>query len=219
MKIIVVGCGRVGAELAHRLYQKGHQVTVIDQSDKSFNNLPPDFRGRTVEGEATNQHVLERAGIAEAEGLVAVTNLDPINAVVAHLARSFYGIENVIARNYDPTLRPLLEAFNLQLISSSSWGAQRLEELIVHAEMRAVFSSGNGEVEIYEFAIDGTWDGCTLAELIPPEGCSPASLTRAGKAILPGGDTVLHTNDILLVSATFEGIEEVRRKLHTGPEV
>ncbi len=218
MKIIIVGCGRVGAELAHRLYKKGHQVTVIDQADKSFTNLPPDFRGRTIEGEATNQHVLERAGIIEADGLAAVTNSDPINAVVAHLARSFYGIDNVVARNFDPTLRPVLEAFNIQLISSSSWGAQRLEELIAHAEMRVVFSSGNGEVEIYEFTIPETWDGRTIAELLSAEECSPSSLTRAGKAILPGHDTVLHTNDILLVSATFEGIEAVRKKLHTGPE-
>src|SRR5574341_504399 len=150
MKIIVVGCGRVGAELAYRLFQKNHKVTVIDQTAAAFTNLPNDFIGLTIEGEATNQNVLHRAGIESADGL---------NAVVAHVASTVFGINNVVVRNYDPKLRVILEAFNLQLVGSSSWGAQRLEELIAHIELRAVFSAGNGEVEIYEFSVPSDWDG------------------------------------------------------------
>lgn len=219
MKIIVIGCGRVGAELAHRLYQKGHSVTVIDQVASAFANLPPDFLGRTIEGEATNQNVLERAGIDEADGLAVVTKSDPMNAVIAHLARTQYGLNNVVARNYDPNLRYVLEAFDLQLVSSSSWGAQRLEEMLAHAELYTVFSSGNGEVEIYEFRVPDKWSGRTLQELLPAENCTAASLTRAGTAMLPKMDIILKSNDIVLVSATFEGIEAVRKHLQTGPEV
>jgi len=218
MNIIVVGCGRVGAELAHRLFQKGHKVTVIDQTVAAFTNLPNDFIGLTIEGEATNQNVLHRAGIETANGLAAVTKSDPLNAVVAHVARSVYGINNVVVRNYDPKLRDLLETFNLQLVGSSSWGAQRLEELIAHVELRAVFSAGNGEVEIYEFSVPPTWDGHKLGELLPSENCTPASLTRAGSAILPNLDEELKSNDIILVSATFDGIEAVRKQLQAREE-
>jgi trk system potassium uptake protein TrkA len=219
MNIIVVGCGRVGAELAHRLLRKNHRVTVIDHASSAFNNLPPDFLGRTIEGDAMNQNVLERAGINEADGLAVVTNSDPLNAVVAHLAREAYKIENVVVRNYNPSLRGVLEAFNLQLISSSSWGAQRLEELLAHAEMHTVFSSGNGEVEVYEFGIPVSWHGHLLAELLPAENCLPVSITRAGSAIPPSlEETTLNADDIVLVSATFDGIEAVRKRLHTGPE-
>ena len=218
MKIIVIGCGRLGAELAYRLFQKKHKVIVIDQVASSFNNLPEDFVGRTIEGEATGQDVLNRAGIESADGVAVVTNSDPLNAVIAHLVRSAFGINNVVVRNYDPSLRTILEAFNLQLISSSSWGAQRLEELIAHVEMRAVFSAGNGEVEIYEFSIPAAWDGHTIGDILEVEQSSPVSLTRAGSAMLPNHETVLQTNDIVLVSATFEGIEAIRKKIQTGPE-
>lgn len=219
MNIIVVGCGRVGAELAYRLFQKEHKVTVIDQTVAAFSNLPNDFVGLTIEGEATDQNVLHRAGIESANGLAAVTKSDPLNAVVAHIARSVYGINNVVVRNYDPKLRDMLEVFNLQLVGSSSWGAQRLEELIAHVELRAVFSAGNGEVEIYEFSVPTAWDGHKLGELLPAENCTPASITRAGSAILPTLDTQLKSNDIILVSATFDGIEAVRKQLQAGEEV
>jgi len=218
MKIIIVGCGRVGSELAFRLFQKGHQVTVIDQNEQAFNNLNTDFRGRTVEGEAMNRDVLHRAGIETADGLVAVTNSDPLNAVVSHLARSVYGIKNIVVRNYDPVYRPLYETFGLQIISSSSWGAQRLEEMLYHAEMHTVFSAGNGEVEIYEFAITQPWDGHLLGELISSSDCVAVSLTRAGTAILPKHETQLTEGDILLVGATFFGIEAIRLRLNNITE-
>jgi trk system potassium uptake protein TrkA len=218
MNMIVVGCGRLGAELAYRLYQKGHRVTVIDQVMNAFNNLPSDFLGRTIEGEVLNKGVLQRAGIEHADGLAVVTNSDSLNAVVAHIAHSEYNLTNVVVRNYDPNWRDLHEAFGLQVISSSSWGAQRIEELLYHAEMRTVFSAGNGEVEIYEFAVPKAWSGHILSKLIPDKECSPVGLTRAGRAILPSREISLQENDIVLVSATLDGIETLRHQLKTQPE-
>src|SRR5512142_1445210 len=138
MRVIVVGCGRIGSELAYRLYRKGHEVAVIDSVGAAFNNLHPDFRGRTVEGEALGQDVLHRAGIEHADGLAAVTSIDSLNAVVAHVARTVYDVPHVVVRNFDPDWRPLHESFGLQIISSTSWGAQRIEELLYHEEMRLI---------------------------------------------------------------------------------
>jgi trk system potassium uptake protein TrkA len=84
--------------------------------------------------------------------------------------------------------------------------------------MRAVFSAGNGEVEIYEFSIPPIWDGHTLGDILEVEQSSPVSLTRAGSAMLPNRGTALQMNDIILVSATFEGIETIRKKILAGPE-
>ncbi len=214
MNVIVVGCGRVGAQLAYRLSQKGHQVTVIDQEAAAFDNLPPDFRGRTVEGEVLAQGVLHRAGIEQVDGLAAVTNSDSLNAVVAQIAHTKYQVPIVVVRNYDPRWQPLQEAFGLQVISSASWGAQRLEELLYGADMRAVFTAGNGEVGIYEFIVPDTWHARTLQELLPEAGCVPAALTRAGRAVLPSQSTVLEDCDVVLVSATLEGIEALRQRLY-----
>lgn len=218
MRIIIVGCGRVGSELASRLYQRGHQVAVIDNNAASFANLSPEYNGRTIDGEALNRDVLHRAGIEQADGLAAVTNNDAVNAVVAHVARTHFEIPHVFVRNYDTRWRPMHEAFGHQLVSSSSWGAQRIEELLYHADIRTVFSAGNGEVEVYEFSIPAGWHGRKLGELVQGVECAPVALARAGRASIPSLEMVLEKDDVLNVSATLDGIETVRQRLFAAQE-
>ncbi len=207
MNFIVVGCGRVGAELCYHLFKSGHSVVVVDSRRESFNRLHPDFRGRTLEGEGLAESVLERAGIQEADGLAAVTNSDTLNAVVAHAARTYYNVPNVVARNYDPNLRSVIEAFGLQTVGSTYWGAHRVEELLMNPSQKMVYSAGNGEVEVYEILIPEAWNGRTLGDLMNPlKQCYPVALSRAGRAFLPDSSTMLNTGDLLNVSSTFEGI-------------
>jgi trk system potassium uptake protein len=210
--IIVVGCGRVGAELAFRLHQRGHQVAVIDQVGSSFANLDPEYRGRTIEGEVLSHDVLTRAGIEEADGLTAVTNSDSVNAVVGHMAREVYKVANVVVRNYDPRWLPMHEAFGLQVVSSTAWGAQRIEELLYQPLGRTVFSAGNGEVEIYELVVPEVWRGRRVGELVAGTEAMAVAFTRAGRSLLPGPDVELQPGDVLLVSATLVGIESLRER-------
>jgi trk system potassium uptake protein TrkA len=218
MNVVVVGCGRVGAELAYRLFQKGHQVAVIDQVASSFDNLPEDFRGRTIEGEVLSQDVLRRAGIEQAEGLAAVTNSDSLNAVVAHVARTVFHVPQVVVRNYHPRWRALHEAFGFQVVSSTSWGAQRTEELLCHPYARSVFSAGNGEVEVYELAVPEGWRGRKLEDLLPAGQCLAVALTRAGRAMLPSHEVRLEAGDVVHLSATLAGIEALRHRLNLPQE-
>jgi len=214
MKAIIVGCGRIGAELAYRLFKRGHDVSIIDNVPASFNNLPADFEGRVHEGDALNQDVLIRAGIEHCDVVAAVTNNDAMNMVVSHIAKTEFKVANVVARNYDPHVRELFETFGIQVVSSTSWGAQRIEELMYHSEARTVFSAGNGEVEVYELTITPEWSGKKIEQLIPCDDCRPIAITRAGKAFLADTETVLQAGDFLNVAATFDGIEETRRILH-----
>ncbi len=219
MNFIVVGCGRVGAEWWYHLFSRGHNVVVVDVNRDAFNRLHPDFRGRTLEGEGLAEGVLERAGIREADGVAAVTNSDTLNAVVAHAARTIYGIPNVVARNYDPNLRTVIESFGLQSVGSTSWGAQRVEELLMSPSQRMVYSAGNGEVEVYEVQIPEGWNGRTLSELLEPLGqCYPVALSRAGRSSLPEPDMKLETGDMLDVSSTFEGIGALTARLSRNRE-
>jgi len=213
MNVIIVGCGRVGSELAYRLYQDGNDVTVIDQNTASFNNLDPQFRGRTVEGDVLNQDVLRRAGIEKADALVAVTNSDSFNAVVAHIARVIYQVPNVIVRNYDPRMRPLHQAFSLPMVSSSAWGAQRLAEMICDDPMRVLFSPGDGEVEIDEIVAPESWHGRRLGDILPAEETIPVSLTRCGRAMLPSLDMLVEKGDVIHLSATPVGSAALRQQL------
>jgi trk system potassium uptake protein TrkA len=214
MNFIVVGCGRVGAELCYHLFKNGHQVVVVDINQESFNRLHPDFRGRTLEGEGLAEGVLERAGIREADGLAAVTNSDTLNAVVAHAARTIYDVPNVVARNYDPNLRSIIEAFGLQTVASTYWGAQRVEALLVNPTQRMVYSAGTAAAAAYPVQIPEEWTGRTLGELLQPlKNCYPVALSRAGKSSLPDADTVLLAGDLLNFSSTFEGMGALMNRL------
>lgn len=213
MKALIVGCGRLGAELAYRLYQRGHDVSLVDVDESAFTKMPNDFQGRFNEGDALNQDVLRRAGIEKADSIAVVTNSDILNATVGYVAKSYFHVPNVVSRNYDPRYRSIHEAYGLQVVSALSWGAQRIEEMLYHSDVRAVFSAGNGEVEVYEIAIPGGCSGRTVGELLQSEDCAPVSLTRAGKAMLPNMKMVLQTGDVMHVSATLEGVEELRRQL------
>jgi len=144
-----------------------------------------------------------------------VTNSDSVNAVVAHAARVIFNVPNVVARNYDPKRRPLFEAFGLQVISSTGWGAQRIEELLYHGEIRTVFSAGNGEVEVYELTIPARWKDRRLGDMLR-EGVCGVAHTRAGRATLPDPAIILDQGDVVQVSATLEGIEWLRARLEPG---
>jgi trk system potassium uptake protein TrkA len=219
MNFFVIGCGRVGSELAYRLFNSGHKVVVVDKSRIALNSLSPEFRGRTIEGDVLAEGLLERAGIAEADGLAVVTNSDTLNAVVGHMARTIYEVPIIVTRNYDPVMLPVLESFGCNVVSSASWGAQRIQELMLDPSFRTIFSAGNGEVEIYEMMVPPAWDGKTLDDLLRDNpDCRPAALTRAGRAILPGFETVLQAGDMLNVSATIDGIQALRALLNGETE-
>ena len=166
MNVIIVGCGRVGVELALSLYKENF-VAIIDNRPQSFDRLGSEFRGRTIQGEALDHAVLQRAGIETAHALAAVTTSDNVNVIVGRMARDLYHIKHVAARVYNPRRIPIYEKFGLQTVSSSTWGAQRIEQLILHPGVQSVFSAGNGEIQLYEISIPSEWSGKSIADLIP----------------------------------------------------
>jgi trk system potassium uptake protein TrkA len=213
MRVIIVGCGRLGVELATRLYHRRYDITVIDAVAQSFNNLPPDFQGRTIEGDALSRDVLHRAGIEKADALAAVTNQDPLNVVVAHIAKTIYSVPNVVVRNYDPHARPLLEGFGVRLVSSTTWGAERIMEILNQEEIHSVFSAGNGDVEVYEFVVPDVWHGKRLANLSLPGSALPIAISRGGKSSYPDPEVLMESGDLIYFSATQEGYEALRTYL------
>jgi trk system potassium uptake protein TrkA len=203
----------LGAELAYRLFQRQDDVTVIDQVAAAFDNLHSLFRGRTVQGEVLNQDVLHRAGIEYANGLAAVTNSDTLTAVVAHVARTIYHIPHVVARNYNPRWQPVHEAFGLQAVSSTTWGAQRIEEMLYEAEVHPVWSSGNGMVDLYEFVVPEHCQGRLLREVLPEGPYTVVAFTRQGHPTTPAHQIPLEAGDVIYLSPAPEGREALRRWL------
>jgi trk system potassium uptake protein TrkA len=214
MHIIIVGCGRMGGELAYRLFEGKHTVVVVDRMGTAFDNIHPDFRGRTIEGEALNEDVLRRAGIDEADALAVVTSSDAVNAVIGHVAKNVYHVPRVVVRNYNSRWQPLLEAFDLPVISGTLWGALRIEELLQYEDIRVIFSAGNGEVNIYEFIVPESCQGCTLEDLFPEDLCRVVAFTRGGRAVLPAESVQLEAGDVLHFSTSPANLAIMRPGLN-----
>ena len=213
MNIVIVGCGRVGVELALALHQ-AHSISIIDRNAQAFDRLGLHFSGRTIQGHGMDRTALERAGIETAQALAAVTSSDNVNAIVGRIARDMYHVHRVVARLYNPRRAAIYEKLNLQTISSSSWGAHRIEQLLLHPGMQSVSAAGNGEVQIYELTVPLEWKGRTISELVPLEHAIPVTLARNGKAFLPRGESLLESQDILQVSSTPEGVMILRERIH-----
>ena len=128
MKIVIMGCGRVGARLAMLLDEDGHQVTVLDNDAYSFRRLPPDFSGTALLGNGIDEEALKRAGIEDADAFVAVTQGDNRNVMAAQIAKHIFNVPRVTCRIYDPLRRDLYSTLGLEAISPTTVFAQMLKE-------------------------------------------------------------------------------------------
>ena len=128
MKIIIMGCSRVGAQLAGLLDSNGHSVTVLDNDDYSFRRLPPTFKGTALSGNGLDQEMLKKAGIMEADGFVAVTQGDNRNVMAAQIAKHIFNVPRVVCRIYDPLRQELYSTLGLETISPTTIFAQMLKE-------------------------------------------------------------------------------------------
>ena len=128
MKVVIMGCGRVGGRLAGLLESDGHAVTILDRDSYSFRRLPPGFQGTALLGNGIDVDVLRRAGIEEADVFVAVTQGDNRNVMSCQIAKHIFNVPRVVCRIYDPLRRDLFEDLGLETMSPTTIFAQILRE-------------------------------------------------------------------------------------------
>jgi len=126
VKIVILGCGRVGATLATMMDREGHTVSVIDYSNEAFRRLEPDFGGTTVIGNGVDEEILIRAGIKEADAFAAVTNGDNRNIMASQIAKEIFNVKKVVCRIYDPIRQSTYNELGLEAICPTVIGAQML---------------------------------------------------------------------------------------------
>lgn len=137
MKIVILGCGRVGAMLASMMDLAGHKVSIIDYSNESFRRLDPKFGGETVVGNGIDEDVLIRAGIKEADAFAAVTNGDNRNIMASQVAKEIFNIKKVVCRIYDPIRQSTYTELGLEAISPTVIGAQMLFDSLLDGKQNA----------------------------------------------------------------------------------
>ncbi|MEE9324259.1 MAG: TrkA family potassium uptake protein [Dehalococcoidia bacterium] len=130
MKIIIMGCGRVGGRLANRLDEAGHEVVVLDKDPYSFRWLFPNFKGTAMVGDGTDEDVLRKAGIENADAFVAATQGDNRNVLASQIAKHIFKVPKVVSRIYDPIRRDMYQELGLETISSTTVMADLLMDTL-----------------------------------------------------------------------------------------
>ncbi len=130
MKAVIMGCGRVGAELAASLYRQGIDVTVLDLDPKAFRFLPDDFKGKKVVGNGIDQEVLRRIGVEDADVFVSTTRGDNRNAMAAQMAKHIFGVSRVASRIFDPMREEMYRSMGLRTINPTKIQARLLLEAL-----------------------------------------------------------------------------------------
>ncbi len=131
MKVVIMGCGRVGAQLASLLDREKHSVTVLDTDVYSFRRLPSDFGGTALLGNGIDEDTLKRAGIEEADIFVALTQGDNRNVMAAQIAKHIFNVPRVICRIYDPLRQELYTTLGVEAFSPTTIFAQMLKEKLI----------------------------------------------------------------------------------------
>jgi trk system potassium uptake protein TrkA len=131
VKIIILGCGRVGATLAQQLEKDGHPVVIIDRNQDAFARLGPDYSGGMVLGTGIDEDVLRKAGIEDADAFVAVTNGDNTNAMSAQIAKLIFHVPHVVARLYDPVREETYRTLGLETVSPTIMGVEGITNKIL----------------------------------------------------------------------------------------
>jgi trk system potassium uptake protein TrkA len=130
MKVVIVGCGRVGSRLAAMMDAEGHEVTILDVEPYSFRRLPKTFKGTAMVGNGLDEDTLKKAGIEKADAFVAVTEGDNRNVMAAQIAKHIFNVPKVVCRIYDPIREEMYQNLGLETISPTKIGAELLKKVI-----------------------------------------------------------------------------------------
>ena len=219
MHVVVVGCGRVGSELAGTLEKSGHTVAVIDKNANAFRRLPAGYAGQRVVGFGFDRDNLEEAGIDRAGALAAVTNGDNSNILVARIARESFGIERVVARIYDPRRAVIYQRLGIPTVATVAWTTDQVLRRLFPERSAGEWTDGTGTVDLIERALPGSWAGRKLTELDESDRFRLVALTRAGHARLASVELVGQEGDLLHVAVRREcrdELDELRRDPRLG---
>jgi len=197
MRVIIMGCGKVGESLCHMLENSGHEVTVIDADPSMLAHLGAEFHGRKIQGIGFDREILERAGIEQAEAFAATSPSDNVNIIAARIARNIFHVPRVVARLYDPRRAEIYRRLGLVTISMTTWGAERIHEMITHTNLDPIMSFGKGEVSLITLEIPPHLEGRRVKDLTIPGEIQVLVITREGEAILPVLGSEFHSGDIV----------------------
>ena len=207
MRVIIMGCGRVGSDLTVQLAEGGHDVAIIDKREGAFERLPPGFNARTFVGLGFDRDVLEEAGIKEAEAFVAVSSGDNSNIVSARVALEHYHVPKVIARIYDPRRADIYERLNIPTVATTKWGVKQIQLMLFHDRTELRESIGGGDLLRLRVPVPHHLVGKPATSINVEGKILVAGVSRGGGGFIPTAGSTLQDGDYLAVIMAKDGMD------------
>lgn len=213
-----MGCGRVGSALAYSLEEAGHTVAIIDRDPQAFRRLRTDFRGRRVKGVGFDRDTLIEAGTEHADAFAAVSSGDNSNIIAARVARETFGVQNVVARIYDPRRAEVYQRLGIPTVATVRWTADQMLRRLLPSGVETLWRDPSGTVVLAEAHVDPGWVGQRLSRLEEAAGCRIGFLTRFGEGVVPDPTTVLQEGDLVHLVMREDAAERAGAILGKAPE-
>ena len=213
-----MGCGRVGSSLATELEEQGHTVSIIDQSREAFRRLGPDFKGRTISGIGFDRDTLREAGIETADAFAAVSNGDNSNILAARVARETYGVQNVVARIYDPGRAEIYQRLGIPTVATVLWATDQILRRLAPEGSRSEWRDATGMVQLCEVHPHEDWYGRPILLIDQLTPARVAFITRLGEGLIPDEHTVLQQGDLVHVMISDADVARTEEILASSPE-
>ena len=217
MHVVIMGCGRVGSTLARSLEERGHTVAVIDSNPEAFRRLGPGFAGDKVTGYGFDQAVLEAAGIKNAGAFAAVSSGDNSNIISARVARETFGIDNVVARIYDPGRAEVYQRLGIPTVATVRWTSDQIMRRLLPDGSEPEWRDPSGAIRIEVEDARDVWVGHKVSEL-ESLGVRVAFVTRMGEGMMTTGTTVLQDGDLLHLVMADKDADTIKAAIAAGPE-
>jgi trk system potassium uptake protein len=211
MYVVIVGCGRVGSELAKILSNEGHNVVIIDRNPVSFDRLGAAFNGLTVVGSGFDLEILRQVGIEKADAFCAVTNGDNTNLIAAQVAKKIFKIPKVIARVYDPQRAHIYTALGLDIISGTILFASMLRDKIIESRFSSYLIETK-ELGVLEIEVKDDLIGKTIKDVNIPKEFMVVAIRRMDGVNIPESSTPLKAKDVLMAVVKVNSLQKVREK-------
>jgi trk system potassium uptake protein TrkA len=199
--IVILGCGRVGSLLAHRLDDMGHSVAIVDQDPGAFRKLGTEFTGQTVTGVGFDRETLETADI-----------------LAARVARETYGVEQVVARIYDPRRAEVYQRLGIPTVATVSWSTNQIMRSILPLGAQDEYVDASSSVVLAEVHVGTVWFGRSATTLEHASGARIAFITRYGQAFIPNSESVLQEGDLVHALFASDSREAVEAVFERGPQ-
>jgi trk system potassium uptake protein TrkA len=212
MKIIIMGCGRVGSQVSHLLSRLGHEITVIDHDANELAKFGPDFRGILIHGLGFDRKVLLEAGIEHVEAFVAASSSDNANIVAARIARNIFHVPRVVARLYDPQRAEVYQRLGLTTVSPTSWGAERIVEVVTHTELDVLHIFRDGGTTLVRVEAPIRLKGRNVTHINIPGEVMVTAITRNNQTFIPVSGAEFREGDIIylvVIPSAMTRLEEL----------